>query len=1048
MVPTGFPGKAARTGDSADLSGFAHGKSASQLRAEGNKALQDQDPDAAEAAYLALLSMDSRDIYGLVGLGLVARLRGGRGVALDRFREAAAAWPSHTWPLLEIGAELGAANNPEQAEAVLRNALLLAPHDYYVLMALGRCLRARGELQSALECFKHATVHHATQASAYSELAATLVQFGRLTEALAACEQGLIVGASKSVLLRVKAQLLRVDCQNEAALAAWRAALEESPDDSVLKLEIATETAAVGKPVAALMAYQAVIRDETISTSKRRDAALAAATLAQSQKNSLSAIGYLEQALAFDADNVKILCELGSQYRAAQRFRDSEEMYLKALRQSPTSLCALGGLAIVRRHLGQIKEAVELLETASSIDPKNDWIRCELAISFRDTGRIEAAAAALESITSSSSMYPLAQATLGHMARDRGAHSLAAEYFELAARTAVDPTDAWCQLANEMRALGDFVGAREVIARIFACDPESYRGHMAEGYLKRALNDRDGARAAFIHASAITPSEPQPWVELSNEESELGNRAASVAAIETALERDPGHEGALLKKGAYLAETGERAAALSIYESLREARPASMWAYLAEAQLLADQGDFAFALETLATAREKCATNSHLWLREAAIFRQQGLLDCAFERLSCAYEHFPQELWPWFFRVSAAIDLGLYDIAERMLAAPPPVTEREIARVANVRAQLAKARWNLEAAIDNFGLAASVDPEDSQAVYERAKLKLITFDLGGTRQDLLSHAKLSVAAASREGRAANPSQTHVGQLYDEFAVDRDLASQLDAVRRLAPQEQIAPLCETMSHFANSTGAAIGLMIALRRSGRFDRPLPTLGGHPRIPRVITQFWNDPEPPADIQALMTSWTRSDPAFEIDVFDDARAREFLREHYNPDVARAFNWAREPAQRADIFRLARLFTVGGYFIDADDRAREGLAAHVPPNVGFFAHQEDLGSIGNNVIGAVPGHPAVETALHEAVAAVLRGDQDIIWLSTGPGLLTRSLARWFAETPETLDERLSQVAILTLGEMRRTAAMHCHAAYKMTNRAWLNAVFKKHTGR
>ena len=1047
MLSIGFPGKAARTDDSPDLSGLPTGKSASQLRAEANTALQDQDPGAAEAAYLALLSMDLRDIYGLVGLGLVARLRGGRDVALDRFREAAAAWPSHTWPLLEISAELGAANQPEQAEAVLRNALRLAPHDYYVLMALGRSLRARAEVQSGLEFFKHATVHHATQASAYSELAAALVQLGRLTEALAACEQGLKAGASKSVLLRAKAQLLRLDRQNEAALAAWRAALEESPDDSALKLEIATETAAVGKPVAALAAYQAVIKDETISTSKRRDAALAAATLAQSQKITPLAIGHLEQALAFDADNVKILCELGSQYRVAQRFRDFEEAYLKALRQSPTSFCALGGLAIVRRHLGRIKEAVELLETASSIDPKNDWIRYELAISFRDTGRIEAAAA-LESITSSSSMYPLAQTTLGHMARDRGAHSLAAERFELAARTAADPTDAWCLLANEMRALGDFVAAREVIARIFACDPEFYRGHMAEGYLKRALNDRDGARAAFIHAAAITPSEPQPWVELSNEERELGNRAASVAAIEAALERDPRHEGALLKKGAYLTETGERAAALSIYESLREARPASIWAYLAEAQLLADQGAFASALETLATAREKCAINSQLELREAAIFRQQGLLDSAFERLSCAYERFPQELWPWFYRVSAAIDLGLYDIAEMMLAAPPPVTEREIARVENMRAQLAKARWNLEAAIDNFGLAVSLDPEDLQAVYERAKLKLITFDLGGARQDLLSHAKLSVAAASREGRAANPSQTHVGQLYDEFVVDRDLASQFDALRRLAPQEQVSPLCETVRHFPDSTGAAIGLMIALRRSGRFDRPLTTLGGQPRIPRVITQFWNDPEPPADILALMISWTRSDPAFKIDVFDDPRAREFLRGHCNPDVARAFNWAREPAQRADIFRLARLFTVGGYFIDADDRAREGLEAHVPPNVEFFAHQEDLGSIGNNVMGAVPGHPAIEAALHEAVAAVLRGDQDIIWLSTGPGLLTRSLARWFAEKPEATDERLSQVAILTLGEMRRAAAMHCHAAYKTTNRAWLNVAFKKRNGR
>jgi mannosyltransferase OCH1-like enzyme len=159
---------------------------------------------------------------------------------------------------------------------------------------------------------------------------------------------------------------------------------------------------------------------------------------------------------------------------------------------------------------------------------------------------------------------------------------------------------------------------------------------------------------------------------------------------------------------------------------------------------------------------------------------------------------------------------------------------------------------------------------------------------------------------------------------------------------------------------------------------------------------------------------------------------------------VAHAFDQIAEPAQRADLFRLARLFVAGGYFIDADDRARGGLAAHVPGHAEFFAHQEDLGSIGNNVLGATPRHPAVGLALNDAVAAILRGDRDIVWLTTGPGLLTRSLARWLAAEPLRLGDRVASMAILTPAQMRQVAAMHCDAAYKSTGRAWLSGAFRK----
>ena len=119
-----------------------------ELRDEGIAALNRRDPDAAEAAFRALLAFEPNNIYAVVGQGLIARLRGRREEAMARFEAAAVACPEHPWPLLEIGAEFDASGRIDDAEASLRRALELSSGHYHVLMALwpfaGTARRSRG----------------------------------------------------------------------------------------------------------------------------------------------------------------------------------------------------------------------------------------------------------------------------------------------------------------------------------------------------------------------------------------------------------------------------------------------------------------------------------------------------------------------------------------------------------------------------------------------------------------------------------------------------------------------------------------------------------------------------------------------------------------------------------------------------------------------------------------------------------------------------------------------------------------------------------------
>jgi Glycosyltransferase sugar-binding region containing DXD motif len=311
-----------------------------------------------------------------------------------------------------------------------------------------------------------------------------------------------------------------------------------------------------------------------------------------------------------------------------------------------------------------------------------------------------------------------------------------------------------------------------------------------------------------------------------------------------------------------------------------------------------------------------------------------------------------------------------------------------------------------------------------------------------------------------QGRSSNLSQSHLGQLLDEFALDEEGLARIAAVRNLPPAERVAPLLALLRHAPDYTPASVSLLIALRQAGALGAGSRQGGGAASpIPSTIAQYWNTPELPDELVRLRATWPEHNPDFACRLFDDAAARTFLERDYTPEVLRAYERAREPAKKADLFRLAYLFAEGGYWVDADDRCGAPLATVVPPHARLALFQEEYGTVGNNSIGVVPGHPvialaldlAVEAigrgdqdnlALDLAVEAIGRGDQDNLWLSTGPGLLTRALARTLAQSSLSWRRWLDTILILERGELARAVRIHCACAYKQTSRHWTRTAF------
>ncbi len=368
------------------------------------------------------------------------------------------------------------------------------------------------------------------------------------------------------------------------------------------------------------------------------------------------------------------------------------------------------------------------------------------------------------------------------------------------------------------------------------------------------------------------------------------------------------------------------------------------------------------------------------------------------------------------------------------------------AHILILRGQIAEAQWRLEEATTLYREALALYPNSNQAHFELSRASLLLLDVDAALHHLREWNELSKGARILQRQSLNLSQNHIGQILDEFTLDRDLLDELKSFRASKPREQIGAICRTVQQNPDQTAPAICLLIALRQAEILN-PVLTQAVAPNgafnIPKRIAQYWDAPEPGVDLANLMRSWRDLHPGYEYILFNDKSARKFIANHCSSDVLHAYLRGRHPAQRADVFRLAYLYACGGFYADADDRCLAPISTIVSAGANFVAYQEDYGTLGNNFLGAVPGHPVIGLALESAALALNRGDSDVVWLSTGPGLLSRAFARIFAQT-EDVQTFFQHTIVLDRWCYRRIAAPHCRLHYKRSDLHWSRHAFTK----
>lgn len=148
-------------------------------------------------------------------------------------------------------------------------------------------------------------------------------------------------------------------------------------------------------------------------------------------------ISMLRQAVALDPANASLYSHLGDLYSRAGRPDDAMKLYQDAVKKGIRTAWLFSRLGQMYLRRGNREEAIPHFESAAQMNPYDYDSLENLAVAYRDTGRMAEAEAMLKLILQSGEEYAPAYNEMGMLCYQKGNRAAAQAYFEKAAR--LDP---------------------------------------------------------------------------------------------------------------------------------------------------------------------------------------------------------------------------------------------------------------------------------------------------------------------------------------------------------------------------------------------------------------------------------------------------------------------------------------------------------------------------------------------------------------------------------------------------------------------------------
>jgi tetratricopeptide (TPR) repeat protein len=990
-------------------------------------------------AFRATVATDPLQMSAMSELVALLRELGQLKEAIEVQRQLITVQPGNSAQLLSFARLLLQNGDREEAQSQLQAVVIAEPANLNSRLELGHLLYEMNRLADAEEIFKSILSHSPDNISALNALGWVYRTLQQTRDATTCFNSILELNPNEIGALHALGLLAREQNDHAKALAYFRNAATIDHDNINIKIELGNCLQRLTQFEEAASEFERVLEIQPNSI-----AALMGLGYAQRDAGKTHhALHAFDTAGRIDNNDAGALIEAGHTLLRRGDHAGAEIRFRSSLARDPFSASGLIGLGHALRLLGRPSDAEITLRFAVENHPTNVGAAIALGHLLESLRRFDEAVEILDRIAEYHPDFADVLGALANIHRQRGDHDAALRCLRRALE-ADHSASRVADLAGELRELGRLDEADRVLSAALDANPLDLVTMMERGLLLRLRSEHEKALKAFHAVHIAHPGHAQALVELATEQWALGWLKEAEQTLGHALDVEPNQLHALLQLGELAMLRGDFDGAQRTFQRAIEAHPGNVWPRLNSARAHFETGDSAAAFALLRELRRSFQSNPEIDAVEVHMLRQQRHFKRAravLEQASIATD--ASSFWLWTHRVQLEIAMANYDRAKSILAEMRAVSASELARTELLRGEIAEAEFDFDQAISCYHRAIEHTPVDAWARMDLARASLLNVDVGTARTALTAFAKLSTSYLVAKGQSLNISQNHVGQLLEDFELDRLALAKLTEARRMPIDAQLARLQQILGEHPGSTSAAIRTVIALRQASCFTRsasPNETSPDNP-IPKHIVQYW-DHDPSPDLVDLMTSWKDLNTDYHWRCFDHRDATRFLDQCFPSPVLRAYLRAKQPAQQADIFRLAYLTARGGVYADADDRCTASLSSFLNNGATFIAHQDGLGSIGNNFIAASAEHPVLRRALSLAVEALNRGDQDLIWLSTGPGLLTRAFALEWASGFDP--SWLTRTHIFGLGELQRFVGVHCPVRYKQTARHWSRTCFAR----
>jgi tetratricopeptide (TPR) repeat protein len=496
------------------------------------------------------------------------------------------------------------------------------------------------------------------------------------------------------------------------------------------------------------------------------------------------------------------------------------------------------------------------------------------------------------------------------------------------------------------------------------------------GLLLRKLGAPEESANQLHRAAALDPTSRDLQTEAAYASQIAGRLDDAEAAYQRALALDPHTPAALLGLGQIAVAHGHSQAAEAYFRQAIAASPEQSHPYVALGDLLvaSGQGLEAWDLAESAPAVVTRDPAFRLWRYRVAQTSAPYPVVASIVARPAGTES-PEEA---VARAQTAIVFGELQLADRIAISLPSGPEMDSAKIL-LRAEIEDARHELQLTIN------LLEADESQSLERFALLARLYFK-AGTMPAADQYLRRYLAAEAALGLPIRPSQTLLGQLVNESSITPTLRYALRQADHETPQHLVSRRHALVRDFPNSTPAAIGYLSALAAIA--EPVIPTTSV---IPDRIGLLHDEEDDPRRMETLAESWRQANPQVSVQVFTTATAVEFLKDSVSDAAARAFLAAPTPEHALAVLRYGFLLN-GGFFVGPGRRAVASID-ELDLKVGALMFESRLGSLDDDLIGAQPHHPIIRRALDDVLVSIERKDEDVAWLSCGPGLLTRAAA-------------------------------------------------------